>query len=379
MIRVLAVMEGTMVTGPAKNLFAFARLAANNSGPIIAGLSLATYQRGPNPTPFIQRAREEGLTVDLIPESRAFQPSILKSLAAIVRERKPDIIQTHNIKSHFLVRMLGLPRKLPWIAFHHGYVATSPRVHIYNQLDRWSLRAADRLVTVCKPFADQLTNIGIPAEKIMVRHNMIQTFVRPAEVEVDALRELWNIAPDTTVFLAAGRLSREKGHLDLIEAIGTFAKNAPSGKFRFIFAGDGPERPRIEKRSEELNISQYVQLVGHQSSLSTWYALANVMVLPSHSEGSPNVLLEAMAAGVPCIATSVGGVPEIATKESNALLVPREDPPALAAAMLRLMRDPALRAQLAQAGPAVTSHFTPDAYCQSLLALYQSVLAARAR
>ena len=371
-------MEGTMVTGPAKNLFAFARLARSHPGPVSAEVSLATYQRGPDATPFIQRARDEELTVDVIPENRPFQPSILKDLAAIVRERQPDIIQSHNIKSHFLVRWLGLHRQHPWIAFHHGYVATAARVKLYNQLDRWSLRAADRLVTVCKPFADQLTAIGIPAERITVRHNMIQPFVRPSENEMDELRKQWNL-PRETVFLVAGRLSREKGHLDLIEAIGILAQSAPEANVRFIFAGDGPERSRMEKRSTELKIAPLVQFVGYQSSLSPWYALADGMVLPSHSEGSPNVLLEAMAAGVPCIATSVGGVPEIAQNESNALLVERQDPRAIADAMLRLLRDPALRTRLSEAGPAVTSHFTPDAYCQSILALYERVLAARTR
>ncbi len=371
-IRVLAVMEGTMVTGPAKNLLAFARLGA-------VDLSLATYQRGPDPTPFILRARQEGLTVDVVPENRAFQLSILKNLAAIVRDRRPDIIQTHNIKSHLLIRLLGVHRRIPWVAFHHGYLATSPRVHLYNQLDRWSLRAADRLVTVCQPFAGQLTAIGIQPGKIMVRHNMIQPFVRPPDAAIGELKERWNLPPDATVFLAAGRLSREKGHLDLIEAIAMFAKTAPPATARFIFAGEGPEQSRLEKRCRELGIAQQVMFVGHQSDLAPWYALADVMVLPSHSEGSPNVLLEAMAAGVPCVATAVGGVPEIATNELNALLIPKENPAALAHAMLRLARDVSLRAQLAAAGPAVTSQFTPEVYGRSLLGLYQSVLESRTR
>ncbi len=375
-LRVLAVMEGLSVTGPAKNLFAFAQqVRSHRTRPV--DLSLVTYQRGPDSNAFIEGARNAGIPVDVIREERAFQPSILRELAQVVNLQQPDIVQTHNLKSHFLARVLGIYKERPWIAFHHGYVATDAKVHLYNQLDRWSLRKADRLITVCEPFAEHLRGIGVKADRIQVRHNMIRPFRRPDPADVEQLRTELSIHPDTRVIFCAGRLSKEKGHLDLIEAIGRLSRNPAVGPFRLVIAGIGPEGAAIEQRCRELMIESKVQLVGLQPEIARYYALADLMVLPSHSEGSPNVLLEAMAAGVPTVATAVGGVPEIAEHERSALIVQRGDFRAMADAIARLMLDEPLRGRLAQGGLEVVSRFTPDAYCESVLGIYDRMLHAR--
>ena len=89
---------------------------------------------------------------------------------------------------------------------------------------------------------------------------------------------------------------------------------------RLVIVGDGPERPAIEKRVKELALSDVVITAGFQSNVAPYYQIADIAVLPSHSEGSPDALLEAMSAGVPIVATTVGGVPEIATDGEDALL-----------------------------------------------------------
>ena len=105
--------------------------------------------------------------------------------------------------------------------------------------------------------------------------------------------------------------------------------------------------------------------------------MANLVVLPSHSEGSPNVLLEAMSAGLPIIATAVGGVPEIVEHEKQALLVEKQNPSALARSIERLLDDPGLCAQLSVAARQSISAYSPEAYRDSILSLYQSCLADR--
>lgn len=377
-IRVMAVLEGLSVTGPAKNLFAFAKLA-RDAHPRGVDLSLVTYQRGNASSGLIQGARAAGIDVHVVRESRAFQPSILRELARLTAELRPDILQTHNLKSHFLVRLLGLWRAYPWIAFHHGYVSTAKRVHLYNQLDRWSLRKADRVVTVCEPFARHLQKIGVPPDRIIVRHNMVQPLRQPPPSELGQLRRTLRIGPESLMVLSAGRLSKEKGHLDLIEAIGLLRDDRDVPPFQLLIAGEGPEREKIEGRIRELGIADRVHLIGHQPSLDAYYAVADLMVLPSHSEGSPNVLLEAMAAGVPSIATRVGGVPEIAENERNAIVVPRRDVPEMARAIARLLTDVGLRHRLASAGVAISEPFASAAYCEAILELYREVLASRGR
>ena len=112
-----------------------------------------------------------------------------------------------------------------------------------------------------------------------------------------------------------------------------------------------------------------------QPSLDLFYALADIVALPSHSEGSPNVLLEAMAAGRPIAATAVGGVPEIATAGETALLVPAHDPAAMAGAIGRLLRDRELAAHLGENARAAAAGFFPERYLDALLTIYRDLLA----
>ncbi len=189
-LHLLAIIEATSITGPAKNLLEFARLGKE------AGVdtSMATFARGETDNLFIRTAREAGIAVEVIPESGPFDPSAMRALASAVDRLHPDIIQTHAVKSHFLARLAGLPRRAPWVAFHHGYTWPTRRAQAYNQLDRWSLRAPQRVLTVSAPFRDELVSHGVRRERIEIVHNAI----RPdwgsrdaAATETVALRQSW--------------------------------------------------------------------------------------------------------------------------------------------------------------------------------------------
>ncbi len=374
-IRVVALMEATSVTGPAKNLIEFATRAARQRQPPVL-LSIVTYDRTPQapPNAFISSARQAGLEVDTIVERFAFDPGILPRLRSALASRTPDVIQTHSVKSHFLVRLLGLHRHYPWIAFHHGYTWTDLKNRSYNLLDRWSLRAARQVVTVCQPFAAELEERGVRPERIAIQHNMVKPFVPAGPEEVAEWQRSLGIAADQLVAFTAGRLSREKGHADLLAAMAQIPPDIRQ-KFRLVIAGEGPERARLAQQAGTLGIARSVSLVGHQRELAPFYSLADLVVLASHSEGSPNVLLEAMAAGLPVVATEVGGVPEILHDGETGILVPSGNPSMLAKAMIRLLNDGGLRQRLGAASKNLARNYDPDAYCASLVRLYERVLA----
>jgi glycosyltransferase involved in cell wall biosynthesis len=146
-------------------------------------------------------------------------------------------------------------------------------------------------------------------------------------------------------------------------------------RFRVAVVGEGAERAAIESRAAARGVSDVVVLVGHQPEVSAYYALASAAAICSRSEGSPNALLEAMAAGVPVVAAAVGGVPEIATHEVTALLVSPADPPALARALARLLSDRALAARLAaRAREEMLANFTPQAHRRALVRFYESLV-----
>jgi glycosyltransferase involved in cell wall biosynthesis len=376
-IRVLALIECYSITGPAKNLLEFAQWARRpDSEGFAVEVSIAAFRRGKPapPTAFVSAAEQAGIPVDVIAERRRFDPNVPAQLRAVVARRRPHIIQSHNSKSHLLVRMLGLRRACPWVAFHHGYTDIGFLDRAYNRIGGWALRAAPRVVTVCNAFSLDLQRRGVPARRIAVRHNMVKPFVPPPAVEVGELKAALGLPPATRIILSVGRLSREKGHAGLVRALEILRRRNPDLPLRLVLAGAGPERDVIESLASSLGIAANIVLAGHRTNLAPFYAMADVAVLPSRSEGSPNALLEAMAAGLPVVATSVGGVPEIASHRQDALLVPCGDAEAMAGAIAELLADAALAARLGSAAQRVAARYTPESYCCSMVRLYKELL-----
>jgi glycosyltransferase involved in cell wall biosynthesis len=381
-IRVAALMEAATVTGPANNLIRFCQRARiSDAGGRRAEVSILTFVRGAaDPgrvtNQFIAAARDCGIRVEVIPERFRFDSGIFRSLRSTLDRLAPDIVQSHGVKSHFAMRRRQ--RALPWIAFHHGYTAENLKVRLYNRLDRWSLPAADRVITVCKPFAEDLARAGVRRERIEVLPNTIEPGPPASQAEVEAIRQRLGIQAQERVVLAVGRLSPEKGHRDLLSAMRRMITEEPLLMLRLVIVGDGVERRRLEGEVSAAGLSRQVIFAGHQADVRPYYGLANVFVLPSHSEGSPNVLLEAMAAGLPIAATAVGGVPETVQDGRTALLAEPRDPAALANVMLRLLRDGALAGKLARSAEAVVAErFSAEAYRRALLDIYGSVACSR--
>jgi glycosyltransferase involved in cell wall biosynthesis len=321
-IRVLAFMEAVSVTGPAKNLIGFARRARPD-----VELSFATFRRPSVPDQgFVAALTEAQIPVHAVDESRVGDPRVIPQLQALLRTERPHIIQTHHSKSHFLLRLFR-PRGTPWIAFHHGFTDRDRKDRAYNQVGKWAIKGADRVIAVCNAFASDLRAAGVPDSKISLRHNFVVPFTPPPPAEVDDLRGRLGIPPGVPVVLAVGRLSREKGHADLLEAVSILCRSGDHPDFRVVIAGEGPERANLEAQRSALGLGSIVLLAGHQADVRPFYALADIMALPSHSEGSPNVLLEALSAGLPVAATDAGGILEIAVDGQSALISRTGRPP----------------------------------------------------
>jgi glycosyltransferase involved in cell wall biosynthesis len=367
-------------TGPAKNLLEFAcRAAAAPKSLPRANIEIATYHRGTGPisSDFVLACQKAGLEVHIIHERFLFDLAVVPAIRGLIARRKPDIIQSHAVKSHFLIRLAAIHRERPWIAFHHGYTWTSPRTRIYNQLDRWSLRAANKVVTVCRPFASDLEEIGVRPERIVVRHNSVKNFSPAREEVVVQLRQTLGISENTQVLLCVGRLSREKAQADLIEAAALMRREGSQANVRFVVAGDGHDRQKLQDMARSLLVEDWFIFAGQVADLVPYYTMADLVVMPSHTEGSPNVLLEAMAAGLPIIATAVGGVPEIVENEKQALLVEKHNPVALARAIDQLLNNANLRKRLSEAARQSISSYSPEAYYDSILSLYQGCLVGK--
>jgi glycosyltransferase involved in cell wall biosynthesis len=367
-LRLLAILEADTITGPAKNLLQFAQCARGQ-----VDVEIAVFRREGQSNLFIETAGRLAIPVHTMPEAGRFDLTVVRALRSLAGELKPDVVQSHAVKSHFLARASGLHRMAPWVAFHHGYTWPDLRARIYNQLDRWSLRGADCVLTVSEPFRRELVRRGVAAQRIEVVHNAIdpQWGRRDKSPEASAaLRARLGIGPETRVVLIVGRLSSEKDHGTLLEAMRRVRGTAPDAHLAIV--GDGPERPRIEETVRRLGLVGSVTLAGQVPSAEPFYGIADICVLSSLSEGSPNALLEAMAAGVPVVATAVGGIPEMVTHAESALLVKPGDCEAMTNAIAALLNDGDLARRLAaRAREIVLERHAPEARARRLVEIYR--------
>jgi glycosyltransferase involved in cell wall biosynthesis len=174
-----------------------------------------------------------------------------------------------------------------------------------------ALRRADRVVAVSRDLARRVIDLGADPDRVDVVYNGVEETVFHPGPRGQA-RDRLGLEPDVPVVLFVGNLAPVKGVDVLIEACARLA--ARGERFRCHLIGQGPLRPRLEERAGAAGLAGHVRFHGAlpHERLADWYRAADVLALPSHSEGVPNVLLEAVACGLPCVASQVGGVPEVA-------------------------------------------------------------------
>jgi len=375
-IRVLAMLEANNISGSAKAVLEFAKEAAHGySGFPRIELSIMTFDRGQGENCLTKAIRDMGTPLDTIFERSRFDSNVVPELRSLVAKRRVDLIWTNSVKSHFLVRWAGLNRSRKWVAFHHGYTTVDAKMRIYNQVDRWSLRTANQVFTSSAAFIAELERNNVQRDHIHVQHMPIRPFAPVPEKQKSGLRRQLGLDDATRVLLSVGRLSREKGHADLIQAFPKMMELAGNSPLRLIIVGEGSERPRIEELCRNLRLTDVVILAGQQDDINPYYSTADVFVLPSHSEGCPNVLLEAMAAGVPVVATDVGGIPEVVTNGRDAILVKKHDQAGLASATGKILQDRDLRDRLVSSAREIVARNTPEAYFKSMTSVFTQACA----
>jgi glycosyltransferase involved in cell wall biosynthesis len=169
-----------------------------------------------------------------------------------------------------------------------------------------------------------------------------------------------------------------KGHEYMIEAARTIGRVCPETRIALI--GDGRQRPKLEQMVREQRVQAYFLFLGRRPDVPELLSCCDLSVLASTAEGLPNTVLESMAAGLPVVATQVGGTPEIVEDGVTGLLVPPRDTSALAQAVIRLLENPALAKRLALAGQEhVRTHFSFDRLISELDGFYLELLAQKGR
>jgi len=293
-------------------------------------------------------------------------------LIRLMRRERVDVLHTHLFGSNTLGRLLGRLAGVPVIVAHEHWSTKASR-EIW--VDRALYRLSDRILVPSAASKEMVIKAeGIPASRIDVVYNGVDTAIFGQKHERAEVRSELNIPADATVLGIVGRLSEEKGGVDiLIRAVARLSKTNPN--LRLLVVGDGPLRSSLEALAVRSAPSGTFIFTGTRNDVAQLLSAMDLFVLPSLNEALPIVVLEAMAAGLPVIATRVGGVPEIVDHEKTGLLVQPGSEDALHSALDRLISDPDLRAQLAQAGRVrVAADFTIERMVKRIEALYEELL-----
>jgi len=307
----------------------------------------------------------------------AFRFSILLKLIKILKDHKVDVLHCHvhkpTVYGVMAARFAGTRVVLSHV---HGLGRSG---NFRRKLTNFLLsRKCSRIISVANGVkADVLrNNWHMPAEKVAVLENSVY-YERFADSSVDKAeaRRMLGISPDAFVFGTVGRLAPTKGLSFLIEAFSRAKEEIPSAQL--VLLGNGPSRAQLEQQASKTLCGDSIHFLGHKDNIEQLYRAMDIFVLSSVAEGMPRAILEAMAAGVPCIATQVGGIPEILPNRDVGRLVPARDSNALATAMIDLANAPArqLRQLVGNASDRVRRLYSHEVVREKLVDLYESEFA----
>lgn len=306
---------------------------------------VATMARTPAGETFLEGLARRGIAIHPARAGERAYWQQRRDLAALALTLRSEIVHTHGYLADIIAAPACRRSGAAVVSTMHGFTGVDLKVRGYEWLQCRTVRRHDAVVAVSGLLARQLARAGVPAERLQVIPN-VPPGAGQALTRTEARRGL-RLDDDAWVIGWVGRLSREKGLDILLEALARL----PDPRVRLAVIGDGPERGPLHRRAEALGLDPRVTWCGAIPEAERYYPAFDLLVVSSRTEGSPLVLLEAMASGTPLVATEVGGIPETVATD-QALLVPPEDPAALADAIGDVRAGPesaARRAGLARA------------------------------
>lgn len=300
-------------------------------------------------------------------------------LVRLFRRERPDIVHTHSSKAGLVgrlaARIAGVPVVVHTVhgwSFHEGMSPAARAVAV--TLERLAARWTWPIVVVTEVDAEigLASRIGQPNQYAVVRSAIDVDRLRRSAGSRTSARAALGIPRDAPVVGTVTRLCTQKDPETLLRAARLAAELRPD--VRFVVVGDGPLRPQVEQLLDDLNLRGHVTLLGRRSDVETLLPGFDAFVLSSRWEGLPRVVIEAMAVGVPVVATDVGGIAEVVEDGASGLLVPSGDHIALANALLRVVDEPGLGARLARDAGGRVAEFDVGEMAARLDDLYAGLL-----
>lgn len=338
MLKILHVINGSLIGGAERLLLSL--LAKHDRSVVDLSVCNTFFEEGP----FVDKVREAGCRIVPLPAaSMRAVPRMTMRLARHIRNERYDVINTHLLHSSIVGQAAARIARtgVRMVTRHYTEEGYTNRGRMIRKADAWAARKAHHVVAVSESVREHLVANGVQRDRITIIHNGI---------DLDEIDRGASGAPPGggNIHLGAvGSLTARKGHAILLRA---FSKLPPGLGARLTIVGEGPEREVLQSLIADLGIGERARLAGYRSDIWSFLREVDVYVQPSLQESFGIAVLEALAARKPVIAARTGGIPEIINDDQSGLLVPPGDADALAAALVRVIEQPELRARLAAGG-----------------------------
>lgn len=302
-------------------------------------------------------------------------------LVSLLRRERVTILHAHGAKAGLVGRLAGLWARTPilLVTVHNSiFAAEWPRwkKRVFAAAEAILARWTSRIITVSEALRQEIIKCEKlrPAQLVTI-YNGIEPDLFCLRENREALRSHLGLPVNQPVVITVARLASQKGIRYLVEAAALFP---PEHRPFFLVVGDGPLRGELVRQAATLGVNKHLFFTGSRNDLPQLLNAADLLVLPSLTEGLGLVLLEAMAASLPVVATRVGGIPEVVVDGETGILVPPRDPAALAQAIEILLANPERARAMGAAGrERVRRFFTVEKMARSVMALYREELQRR--
>ena len=280
---------------------------------------------------FGEQVRREGFRVHEVRVRAKADPIAILQMKRIIRQGSFDLVHTHLSTSSVNGCLAARAARVPSMATVHGMSG------------KLSFFAADKLIAVSEQVREHLMGQGVPGEKISVVYNGLESQHRTDKLQA---RRLLELPVNGTIIGTVARLTPLKGIDDSLRAFARLAEEFAD--LSYLIVGDGESMADYKELAKELGVGDRVIFAGYQSDIPLYLSAMDLFLFPSLKEAMGIALAEAMAAGLPIVATNVGGIPEVLDDGSGVLVEPRS-PESLALATAMLLRDQRLRLEMSQA------------------------------
>lgn len=365
-MRILYVITSTTIGGAERKLDAIISGLDKNAFTAAGVISLKPAG------PVAESIKKSGVRTVSLDMGYIPSPSDLSRLASEIEKFQPDVVNAFLFRAIQFCRAAKTIKRLKFSLVSSTEVNYRTRNPVIRLIDRL-LRRKDE-ITVCesRTSADYLVkNMGYLPSRVTVARNGTDPYYWVFSLEErERVRRELGLSKNEILVTSVGRLSRQKGHSYLVDAIAGI--NNPAG-IKCVILGTGPEKASLEARINAKGLEGKVILAGEKDYIKPWLCASDIFVLPSLWEGIPIALLEAMAVGLPCVASSVDGIQEVIENGKSGILCPPADSNALANALIRLTEDVPLRNNISLAAKKVIrDDFSTKAMIRKYEEIYRS-------